>query len=178
MQLDVGNEPYLSQQKYLTQLLKWHVQTETMGNHRSSVPWTETIIFAELEVFNQFCISTTDRQKVTHKSPPCNLHSYEVISKNNENSRKETTSHAKQLTTDRQWHKRWVIEPATATKIPQISLLDLKTAWTNWSKLIRIGPDRAYPLHFTRPQLLLLLLLPVLLPLLFPSAPLSGFQME
>ncbi len=28
---------------------------------------------------------------------------------------------------------------------------------------IRIGPDRAYPLHFTRPQLLLLLLLPVLL---------------
>ncbi len=27
---------------------------------------------------------------------------------------------------------------------------------------IRIGPDRAYPLHFTRPQLLL----PVLLPLL------------
>ncbi len=27
---------------------------------------------------------------------------------------------------------------------------------------IRIGPDRAYPLHFTRPQLLLLL--PVLLP--------------
>ncbi len=36
------------------------------------------------------------------------------------------------------------------------------------STVIRIGPDRAYPLHFTRPQLLLLLpvLLPVLLPLL------------
>ncbi len=38
--------------------------------------------------------------------------------------------------------------------------------------VIRIGPDRAYPLHFTRPQLLLLLpvLLPVLLllPLLYP----------
>ncbi len=31
--------------------------------------------------------------------------------------------------------------------------------------LIRIGPDRAYPLHFTRPQLLLPVL-PVLLPLL------------
>ncbi len=32
--------------------------------------------------------------------------------------------------------------------------------------IFRIGPDRAYPLHFTRPQLLLLLLLPVLLPVL------------
>ncbi len=31
---------------------------------------------------------------------------------------------------------------------------------------IRIGPDRAYPLHFTRPQLLLLLLLLPVLPVL------------
>ncbi len=31
-------------------------------------------MFAKLEVFNQFGFSTTDRQKVTHKSPPCHLH--------------------------------------------------------------------------------------------------------
>ncbi len=47
--------------------------------------------------------------------------------------------------------------------------------------IIRTGPDRAYPLHFTRPQLLLL---PVLLPvLLLPVLPLlcvreTGFGVQ
>ncbi len=51
--------------------------------------------------------------------------------------------------------------PGKVLKIKVI--LGLEATTLTW---IRIGPDRAYPLHFTRPQLLLLLpvlLLPVLL---------------
>ena len=39
--------------------------------------------------------------------------------------------------------------------------------------VVRIGPDRAYPLHFTHPQLLLLLLLLPVLPLLYCTWALS-----